>query len=491
MKPAIWKPEALGQVPLGSTGIRPGEAGWESYRGDVVMEGHPDLVLRPKEAKQVEEILVYAAAHKIPVTMAGGQSSLTGSSVAESGILLATEGMQNVYDIGKDPASGETWATVDPGIFLGDFQRAMEQEGWMYPPDPTSRNEARLGATIATNATGEDTLYYGPTRKWVRELEVITGTGERRVFSRNGASLPAEEKATAGYYHWGDPIDLFIGSEGTLGAITKVRVCLTPKPASVFAGMAFFPTLELAMKFVVEARQNADLDPRALEIMDRGALDLVGKNPEGIQWPEAAAAAIYFKQDAVDAASAGNFMEAWYAQAESVLATSEQSELLDALFVVEDKPGLDRLRSFRHRVPATLHEVVRGYREHGGGKIGTDWWVPYTQIGEVLTHWCEVIQSQNLQYVIFGHVGNGHPHVNFLARTGEEKEKAGKIVKAMCAEAVKRGGGVAGEHGLGKLKRDLLEIQFPQGLETMREIKNTWDPHWILGRGNLLATPTD
>ncbi len=481
-----WEREAL--APLRKRGliIGPGDPGYAAYRGDVVLDGEPDGIARPAGEPELAEIVAHARAHRIPVTFAGGQTSLTGSSVAEEGLLLAVEKMDRILDIAPDPETGGMTATAEPGIFLGDFQRALLAEGWFYPPDPTSRNEARLGATVATNATGEDTLFYGPTRRWVRELRVVTASGEARVLRRPPESRPPEEKATAGYYAAEHEIDLLIGSEGTLGALTRITVDVIPRPEATFAGLAFFPSLETALRFTVAARRTEAVVPRALELLDRASLDLVGGNPEGIGWPPATGAAIAFKQDYRDEAERDRYLAGWLELLERVLTEAGSPELLDGVLVMDDRAGRDRLRSFRHRVPATLHERVEAFREQGGGKVGTDWWVPYAQIPDMLGGWRERLAASGLDTVVFGHIGNGHPHVNFLPRNGEEKARARELVLAMCREAVGRGGGVAGEHGLGKLKRDLLAVQYPpERIRAMREIKSRWDPAWILGRGNL------
>jgi len=482
-----WDKAALDAAPVRGRGLRPGDAGWDAYRGDVVLDGAPDLVARPESEAEIADLLAYADDRRVPVTFAGGQTSLTGSSVALDGVLVATERMARILDLRRDPETGGMVAEAEPGIFLGDFQREVEREGWFYPPDPTSRNEARLGATVATNATGEDTLLYGPTRKWIRELGIVTANGKTRTLRRSKDSHPNEEKATAGYYHWGDEIDLVIGSEGTLAAVTRVVVDLIPRPSSVFGGMAFFPSVLAALRFVVAARDADGVRPRALELLDRASLDLVGQNPEGIRWPEATGAAVYFKQDCGDDAACDGLLEAWLALLEEHLTAAGAVDLLDHVVVAADAPGQRRLREFRHRVPATLHETVARYREAGGGKVGTDWWVPYRMLPDFLEGWRRRIREAGLDHLAFGHAGNGHPHVNFLPKDRLEMQRARGLVLDMCREAVALGGGVAGEHGLGKLKRDLLALQYPgDGLTTMRGIKRRWDPHWVLGPGNVI-----
>jgi FAD/FMN-containing dehydrogenase len=461
--------------------LRPHDDGYASYTADVVLEGHPEAILRPRNEAEVARALTEAHRHRIPVTAAGGRTSLTGSSVALSGWLLVTMGMNRFLDLRRDPKTKGMVAVAEPGLFLGDLQRTVETQGWFYPPDPTSRNEACLGATVATNATGEDTLRYGPTRRWIRELRVLMADGSVRILRRSPESRPREEKATAGYYLNGEEIDLVIGSEGTLGVITQITVDLIPRPAGLFAGMAFFPSRRSALEFVVRARESSRVTPRALELIDGASVALLGDKTEGIAWPSSALAAIVFKQEFADARDRDDRLDAW-----SSFIAESQSGLAEHTVIFETQGDLERLRTLRHRIPSAINETLQPYRAQGGAKMGTDWWVPYRPLPAFMDRWNEPLIRSGVHTVAFGHVGNGHPHVNFLCCDGDETARARSLILAMCRDAVGEGGGVAGEHGLGKLKRDLLPLQWPaETISRMRDVKRTWDPRGILGRGNV------
>jgi len=477
---------ALDALGAGLSVLRPADPGYSAYTSDVVLQGHPDAVLRPNRETEIAKALAEAHRHRIPVTPAGGRTSLTGSSVALSGWLLATEGMSRFLDLRRDPITQTMVAVAEPGIFLGDLQREVERQGWFYPPDPTSRNEACLGATVATNATGEDTLRYGPTRRWVRELSVVTADGSPRRIRRSPTSHPSEEKATAGYYLSGEEIDLVIGSEGTLAVITEITVDLLPRPMGVFAGMAFFPSLRSALDFVVRARESSDISPRALELVDVASVQLLGDRTEDIVWPTGARAAIVFKQEFGDDRERDHRLAAWSGLISSHLESDEALRLAEDTVIFETSADLERLRAFRHRIPSAINEAIEPYRSEGGGKMGTDWWVPYRALPAFMDRWEAAVGECGLPTFVFGHVGNGHPHVNFFCRNRVETDRARALVVAMCRDAVREGGGVAGEHGLGKLKRDLLALQWPpETIDRMREVKRTWDPRGILGRGNV------
>ena len=211
----------------------------------------------------------------------------------------------------------------------------------------------------------------------------------------------------------------------------------------------------------------------------------MGENPEGIRWPEATGAAIAFKEEYRDEADRDRSLAAWLDLLET--RWPRRDPVFWTTWWSRTTPrDRDRLRAFRHRIPAALNEKVAAFREQGGGKAGSDWWVPYPRIPDFLEGWRRRLAESGLEAVMFGHIGNGHPHVNFLPRTGEERERARSLTREMCREAVALGGGVAGEHGLGKLKRGLLAVQYPEErIRAMRETKSRWDPGWILGRGNL------
>ena len=439
-------------------------------------------MVRPAGVEEIQSVLAYAWEHGVPVTVAGGLSGLAGGAVAEGGILLTTAKLKNPLQV-EVVDSDRARVRAGVGWLLGDLQREVEKAGWLYPPDPTSRNEAFLGGTLATNATGEDTLLYGPTRRWVEALEVVAADGKRHTVTRE-REAPREEKATAGYFLGGEPIDWFIGSEGTLGVITEAVLRLCRIPSRVFSGLAFFPTLSAGLDFVVRARDDSAVTPRALELMDGPALELVSDNPEGVKWPSGTAAAVLFRQESPDGS---DLLESWLRVVSE--AADGRDEWTDAVLLFETRRDQERLREFRHRIPAALQEKAAKLRDQGGAKVGTDWWVPYRSLPGMLGRWVSRLQEEEkLDTFVFGHAGNGHPHVNMMAQNRDQTGRARELVLSMCREAVELGGGVAGEHGLGKLKRDLLEIQYPGGTAAMKDLKRQWDPRWILGRGNIVPS---
>ena len=484
MSPSFIK--ALQSLPSQSEILLKGDERMTPYLEDVVLKGDPDAVVRARDLQDIQNILEYCHYHKIPVTFAGGQTSLTGSSVALNGLLIATQKMDHILDISFDHQRKTTMARVEPGIVLGEFQRAVADQGLYYPPDPTSRFEAFLGSTVATNATGEDTFLYGATRHYIDHLKVILATGKILELHRPHGSRGDPCKNLGGYSLKKDPIDHFIGSEGTLGFIAEIGVHLLPASPEWFAGIAFFPHLQAALECVVQLLKNPAISPRALELLDHASLDIIKKTQSVPHLPNEEVTAIYFKQEFDDSKNSASFMESWYHLFEEILKKHHAPHLLEAIIIADHPKQKEEIRQWRHAIPSWINETLRQYYPDGGGKVSSDWWVPPEHIISMMTEVAEDNRALKIPTVCFGHIGNGHPHINYITHNKKEKEKAKTLVRRHARKAVKRGGGVAGEHGLGKIYRDMLSVQYnSQTIQEMKDLKKYYDPHWILGQGNI------
>lgn len=450
-----------------------------------MMTGSPDALVRPANARECQEVVAYCAAKRMPLTVCGGHTGMTGSGVAESGMLLSIEKMTGVRDIGTH--GGRLRAIVRPGTFLGDFQRTVEAAGFCYPPSPTSRNEAMIASTVATNATGDNTYKYGTTRKYIRSLDVLLPDGAQRTITRADDQRITELKNTAGYFLQGSEIDYFIGSEGTLGLITEITVDLLTLPHPQFGLFIFFPSNEAALEAIVGAHRNGRVSPTALEYIDDAALQMMSTHPTFPTIPTGAQAALIIYQEYAEEMR-DPLLNAWFDLLTHVAPVMTQ--LLDHTILTTQAGDEERLRTWRHHIPAHVNELGHRLEAGGGGKVGSDWWVPIARMREMMDFMYARSRALKIPFLAFGHLGNGHPHVNYLTRNPDEKSQAKAIVLECCHKAVALGGGVAGEHGLGKLKRDLLAIQHgPDVIQQMMTLKTTYDPHWLLGRGNILLPP--
>jgi len=461
------------------------------YDGDVVMQATPDAVIRARDVQEISEVLAYCHQEKIPVTFSGGRTGLTGASAASEGVLIATEQVSKVLDVGCTQ-DGQAYAVAEPGIYLGDLKKKVVEEGYFYPPDPTSFKEACLGGTVATNATGEDTLLYGPTRKYVRGLTIIKADGTVQDLTRPMGDAPPDTKGTAGYIRWDPTIDLMIGSEGTIAYIAEVRVDLLPVSPQWWAAIGFFPDMATALGFVQDAINSQRVKPRALELIDRASLDILKNDPEVPTIPEEAEAAIYWKQEYSYEDDMEDNLNSWLEIMEDQFTDDTAPTYSEQVWMAQTERDQVRFRQWRHLIPSHVNERVAAYRTDGGGKVASDWWVPLEHIQAAIEQTLVDAKEAGLETILFGHIGNGHPHVNYMAHNSEEKEKALELIRIGCQRAVKWGGGVAGEHGIGKEYRDHLRIQYGQkAIDTMMKLKREWDPHWILGRGTLFDVPKE
>lgn len=461
-----WDYAALAKIPTRGEIIARGDDRINAYHGDVVLVGHPDAVIRARDTKEVQEILAYCNGHRIPVTFAGGFTGLTGAASAEEGVLISTEQHGRVLDVGHK--SGDTvLAVAEPGILVGDLKEQVSAAGFYYPPDPTSYREARLAGTVATNAKGEDAVLYGDTRRYIHALKIVLADGRLIELQR-----PQDNEV----------IDQFIGSEGTLGYLTEITVSLLPTPPEHWAAIGFFPDLFKALDFCVAAVDAEKVRPRALELLDRPSLDILRADPAIRKVPETAGAAIYWKQED----QKGKTRDALFAAWDKLLA--KHAGFSDETWLAQTATEQEQFRRWRHLVPAHINETVHHFIPVGGGKVASDWWVPVKHIHEAMRAVLKDVQENGLKLICFGHMGQGHPHVNFIAHNADERRRGMALVRKQCERAVRWGGGVAGEHGFGKLFRDLVPIQFlPRQIKAMQKLKKHYDPHGILGRGNILT----
>lgn len=459
------------------------EAVLEGYGQDSLFEAQPPALVRPSSKEEISELMAYCNERGISVTPCGNQTSMTGASVTDRGILLSTENLPKSFHIYQDPEEpGEWLVDAGPAVILSELQDHLAERGFFYPPDPTSRREVRLGATVATNASGEDTYKYGATRAWVKGLTFVRADGEVVRVARPAGERGDGRKNTCGYPLRGHLLDALIGSEGTLGIITGITLRVLPCVPTYFAILMFLPSEESALDEVRWLHENPDFDLRCLEYLDREAVAIMAEKGAGLNVPKNAGAALYLKQeyDGDEEAKMGQ----WLDHLESLYLQLDCQDLLEVVQFAGDEHSQQLMREWRHAVPATINERAQHYRRDGGGKVGTDWYVPVARLKEMF----QLVRAdqQDMTWIVFGHIGNGHPHFNFLARTQKEYQRARALLKKHCQLAVSMGGGVSGEHGLGKLKTHLLHCQYPsQEIEQMLALKRQLDPNGILAPGNI------
>ncbi len=409
----------------------------------------------------------------VPVTIAGAGTGITGARVPLGGWVLSLERL-NRLEVHRG------YAIAGGGALLRDVHAAAARTGQFYPPDPTETSSA-IGGNIATNASGSRSFRYGSTRRWIERLRVVladgrvmdVGRGDKIDFTPGEVKLPAVKKNTAGYPLTAgmDWVDLFVGSEGTLGVVTEARLGLLPAPNAIIAGVVFFPGDASALD-AVDAWRGID-GLRMLEYFDAPSLKMLrGRFPD---IPAAAEAALLIEQDLQSEDDPE--IDAWLDRIEQAGAFAEES------WFALSAADRERFRVFRHTLPELVNDTVR---RSGALKMNTDYAVPCERNREMLSYYQRRLEQEFPgRYVIFGHIGDAHVHVNLFSDPSNPKH-ASDLLREFARQAVALGGTVSAEHGLGKRKAHLLELQYsPEELQAMRAVKQRLDPRNILGRGTL------
>ena len=464
--------------------LLPTDEAYEGYREDVVLKGNPEAVLRPKDKFELKRIIELCSQHRVPFTACGSQTSVTGASVAHRGILISMEKFKG-FEKPLDQGNGTACVKAQPGVLLGDFQRDMEANGWHYPPDPTSWEEVQLGASIATNATGENSYYYGSSRNYVLSLQVVTPNGELKTLKRQANPLDlSREKNRAGYCMGEEEIDEWIGSEGSLGIIVEAELLLLKKPNPFTSLFLFFYKEEEALEFSLKMNEKrSQFNLRCLEYMDHEATKMMRNKSERLVIPENTCT-IYIKIEEINDDFFENSLEELMEINSSI--TEQCDDLFEQALVAQDLNELLEFRRLRHHVPATINEHASKQRSLGGGKVSSDWWVPLTNLIEQFQYLRSELEDLSIPVIAFGHIGNGHPHVNLIPSNASQKNEALNFTKKCMQRAADFGGGVCGEHGLGKIKHWALDIQWKsEVINNMRAVKDKWDPHGLAAPGNL------
>lgn len=441
------------------------------------LRGNASEVLIPENEAALSQILRDATASNTPVTISGSGTGVTGGRVPDGGWLVSLEKF-NTIRVEKG------FAVCGAGVSLSAIQAAAAPSRQFYAPDPTE-NSASIGGSVSTNASGSRSFLYGDTRRHIRALRVVLASGEVVALRRGDKppfeipvlSAPDVKKNTAGYFlrPGMDYLDLFIGADGTLGIVTEVEVTLLDIPKTLFTGVVFFDSDARALDAVDSWKSVQGL--RMLEYVDAASLDVVRSRFPEI--PTEARAALMIEQDT---GADEDAEEAWLERLEASAALTDDS------WFATSATDRERFRRFRHGLAEAVNEIIR---QRGLMKANSDFAVPLARSRDILKLYRETLDREFPgQYVIFGHIGDAHVHINILPPNKAEWDRAMGLMKGFAKAAVAMGGTVSAEHGLGKRKRDYLKLQFtPEQIETMQGVKRRLDPHWLLGRGTLFEVP--
>jgi D-lactate dehydrogenase (cytochrome) len=489
-------------------------------RDESRTSGTAAAIAFPQSVAELSAALREAAARGLAVTLQGARTGISAGAVPDGGAVVSLTKMDRILGLHAD-AAGRALLRVQPGVPLVAVRRFLAEAGragtlagpYVFPTDPTETS-ASLGGMAACNASGACSYAYGPTRNHIEGLAVVLADGDTLTLRRGQASatgsrfslmtdggrtisgeLPAyalpSVKNAAGYWVRPDMdlLDLFIGSEGTLGAIAELDLRLTPKPHRTLGVLCFLRD-EAQSLDLVEALRNhqQEANPHtlvALEYFDEGALRLIraGAPHTGLLLPPARPhwrCALYVE---------------WALTPEGDTPGPFLARLLDACashaddtWVAADAPSLDKLKAFRHAAPEQVNALIalrkRDYPSLT--KLGTDLSVPDGRLREVMSLYRRDLQRAGLEHVVFGHIGNNHVHVNILPRDMAEYAAGKALYRSWAEQVVAWGGSVSAEHGIGRLKKELLAAMYgAEGIAAMRRLKRLFDPENRLNPGRL------
>ncbi|MCM8763641.1 MAG: FAD-binding oxidoreductase, partial [Candidatus Omnitrophica bacterium] len=419
--------------------------------------------------------------------------------------VLATDRLNRIIEVRKTEDGG--YVVLEPGVRIAELEEEAKRFGLFYLPQPTENN-AFIGGTLATNASGARGFKYGSTRNYVRRIKVVLTNGDTLEIRRgenfaqgrkfnlilNGKDreikLPSYTvpgiKTSAGYFvkENMDLIDLFIGQEGTLGFVGEVELTLSKINKNIFGIILFFREEKKALEIVDKVKEisfltrkgkeKSNIDCLSLEFFDYFALQLLRQ--KYTQIPAETESALLVEQE-YTSENQNSVLDEW------VNFLDKKGILLENSWFSQTDKEKEFFQEFRHALPELVNTIVK---KNGFPKIGTDMAVPDKNFNNIFRFYKSLLKESGLNYVIFGHIGDNHLHINILPEDEQEFLKAREIYITMAKKVVVSGGTVSAEHGIGKLKHKYLEIMFgKEAILEMAYLKKQFDPALILGLDNI------
>lgn len=463
--------------------------------------GHTPGVFFPESVEEISSLLREAPAANCRFTIAGNGTGTTGGRIPMGDYVISLEKLRQTGEI-IETAPAKACITVQAGAMLEDIQKKTEAKGWLYPPDPTEKL-CFIGSTIANNSSGARTFRYGPTREHISRIKVVLPTGDildlprgacmadaggffrldlpfagRLEFRRPIYRMPETSKHNAGYYtrEGMDLVDLFIGSEGTLGIIAEAELLLVPLPEALISCLIYFTGTDELFRFIEKIKDPLNtLMPRALEFFDENSLRFLAEKYPDV--PDEARAALFLE---IETSSVNE--EACLDRLFGIMDSC--GAMTDASWMALDREEQSRLKEFRHALPLLVNEWLSRQQE---SKISTDMAVPDRAFRELFDFYRSSCEQHGFVYIIFGHIGNAHVHLNILPRSRDEFLEAKALYRQFVAKVLGLGGTVSAEHGIGKLKTEyLVEMYGESGIREMARVKQCLDPFLLLNIGNVV-----
>ena len=421
----------------------------------------PDVIIKPRSTKEISEILKICNTAKIPVTPRGAGTGLSGGALPHlGGVLISTERMNSILEIDERNLQ----VTTEPGVVTEVLQNAVKEKGLFYPPDPISRGSCFIGGNVSLNSGGPKALKYGEVKDYVLNLEVVLPSGE---IIWTGANIL---KNSTGY----NLTQLIVGSEGTLGIVTKIVLKLIPLPQHDLLMLVPFNSLEKASE-AVSAIFRAGYTPSALELVEIDALLIASKFVDSTAIPvtDGTAAHLIIEVD-------GNHLETLMHEMEAI---AELLALYDCGEIYFADNAMQKAELWKLRKTVAEAAKISGYT------IEEDTVVPRAELPALIKGIKEIGKKYNFHAVCYGHAGDGNLHVRIKKAGTQNSQDDPEMIEGLRVlfELVKSlGGTISGEHGIGLVQKSFLDIVFTKThLELMRGIKKIFDPNNILNAGKI------
>ena len=439
------------------------EESFAKYGSDETEKLHyaPQVVVKPRTAEEISKLLILCNQYLIPVTPRGAGTGLTGGALPHlGGLVISMERFNTILNVDERNLQ----VTTEPGVITEVLQNAVKEKGLFYPPDPASKGSCFIGGNISENSGGPKAVKYGVVKDYVLNLEIVLPTGE---IIWTGSNVL---KNATGY----NLTQLIVGSEGTLGIVTKIVLRLIPHPKFDLLMLAPFNSVEKASE-AVSAIFRAGITPSAMELMEIESIKLASKMCESnaIALTEDLAAHLIIEVD-------GNDMEVLMKDMEAiaeVLANYEVGEL----YFADDTQQKNELWKIRRK--ANEASVAAGYT------IEEDTVVPRAELPKLIKGVRALAAENGFKVVSYGHAGDGNLHIRInhpkYKKSYENEEIQGILIKIF--ELVKSlGGTISGEHGIGLIQKSFMPVMFdPISMELMKGIKKVFDPNNILNAGKI------
>jgi glycolate oxidase len=425
----------------------------------------PEVVVKPRTAKEISEILKIANKELIPVTPRGAGTGLSGGALpVYGGIVLSMERFDQILEIDERNLQ----ATVEPGVINEVFQNSVKGKGLFYPPDPASKGSCFLGGNIAESSGGPKCVKYGTTKDYILNLEVVLPTGE--IIYTGANTL----KNSTGY----NLTQLMVGSEGTLGIATKIIVRLLPYPKNDLLMLVPFRSLDEACAAVSEVFR-AGFIPSAMELMERDALEWVSRYEQSsvVKIDDDIQAHLLIEVD-------GNDPDVLMKEMEAISMLMAKYNVADILFA-DSAAQKQELWKLRRKINEAVTSNAISKEQ--------DTVVPRAELPALVKGVKQIGEKYKFKSVCYGHAGDGNLHIRFIKGDLTDEQWNGEYIKKAITELFtlckKLGGTISGEHGIGLVQQEYMNIVFSEkALAIQRDIKKVFDPNGILNPGKMFGS---